>query len=380
MLNEETLRELSANPNTLYIGADVGQSEWKLAGAGRGTRRVQEKTVGAGDDAELMKTIRVWRANQGLGEGPTVLVHEAGRDGFSIARRMEMLGVTCLVVDPASIETDRRKRSAKTDRLDALRMLKKLRSFVAGDSGVFSVVRVPEEVQEDQRRAAREREHLTREISKHKTRINGLLALQGVKLELNQGFVAELGRVTTSWGTPLAPQLKSEVLRELERMELAQHQLEQLLAAQVRAMKQCDSAPAVQGAKLAQLVGVGVATAMTLPLELFWRDFKNPKEVGAAAGLTGTPRVTGTSTDIEQGISKAGNSRVRTLMIEIAWMWVRLQPDSPITRWFRDRQDGSARAKRKAIVAVARKLLIALWRYATRDIVPEGALLKTAST
>ncbi len=378
MVNEETRRELNANPNTLYIGADVGQSDWKLTAAARGTQRALEKTIGAFDDVELVRTVEGWRRRLGLGAGPTVFVHEAGREGFSIYRTLEMLSVTCVVVDPASIETDRRKRRTKTDRLDALKLLKKLMNYMAGDTGVFSVLRVPEEEQEDARRPGRERERLTREIAEHKTRINSLLALHGVRLALNQGFVSALGTVKTPWGAPLPAGLRHEVLRELERKELAQHQLAQLLAAQKAAMKKSESVAAERGAKLAQLVGVGLATAMTLPLEFFWRDFKNGKEVGAAAGLTGTPRVTGTSTDIEQGISKAGNGRVRTLMIEIAWMWVRLQPDSPITRWYRERQDGTTRAKRKGIVAVARKLLIALWRYAMHDVIPEGAQLKAA--
>jgi len=379
MLNEETRRELNANPNTLYIGADVGASEMKLAAADRQRNKPLEKTLEPFDDVGLMDWLKAVRKGLGLEAGPVVFVHEAGRDGFSLHWWLEMLGVHSVVVDPASIETSSRRRRVKTDRLDARLLLTKARGYFGGDGGVFSVVRVPSEEVEDARRVSRELKALKEEATRGKTRINGLLAQKGVKLALSKDFVARLKEVMTPWGTSLPPHLKAEILRQVERLELVESQIAQLEQAHQVAMAEGATDADRQGAKLVQLVSIGMATAVTLPKEFFWRDFKNGKEVGAAAGLTGTPRVTGTSTDIEQGISKAGNSRVRTLMIEIAWMWVRLQPNSPITQWFYARVDGTKRSKRKNIVAVARKLLIALWRYATMDVVPEGARLKTAN-
>ena len=379
MVNEETRNELSANPNTLYIGADVGASEMKLAAADRHRSKPLEKTLEPFDDVGLMAWIASVREALGLEDGPVVFVHEAGRDGFSLHWWLEMLGVRSVVVDPASIETSSRRRRAKTDRLDARLLLSKTRSYFAGHGSAFAVVRVPSEEVEDARRLSRELKALKEERARAKTRISSLLAQKGVKLPLGQSFVTQLQQTMTPWGAPLPPNLKAEILRQLERLELAESQIAELEQAQQVAMAEGRTEADRQGAKLIQLVSIGSATATTLPKEFFWRDFKNGKEVGAAAGLTGTPRVTGTSTDIEQGISKAGNSRVRTLMIEIAWMWVRLQPDSSITRWFLARIDGSKRSKRKNIVAVARKLLIALWRYATRDVLPEGARLKTAN-
>jgi transposase len=378
MLNEETWSELSTNPNTLYIGADVGSAEMKLAVADRQRSKPLEKTVSPFDDVGLLEVIKTSRRDLGLEDGPVVFVHEAGRDGFSLHWWLDMLGVHSIVVDPASIETSARKRRAKTDRLDARLLLSKVRSYFAGHRGAFAVVRVPSEEVEDERRRSRELKALKEEAARAKTRLNGLLAQKGVKLALGKDFVGQLKQVTTPWGTRLPPHLKAEILRQVERLELVESHIAQLEQAHEVDMAAGTTEADRQGAQLIQLVGVGPATAMMLPKDFFWRDFNNGKEVGAAAGLTGTPRVTGTSTDIEQGISKAGNSRVRTLMIEIAWMWVRLQPDNSITKWFSARMDGTKRNKRKYIVAVARKLLIALWRYATRGVVPDGARLKTA--
>ena len=307
-----------------------------------------------------------------------VVCHEAGREGFSVYRALMRCGITCLIVDPASIEVNARKKRAKTDRLDARMLLRKLRSYMT-DRDVFQVIRVPSEEVEDQRRPSREYDRLVHERTQHCTRINSLLALHGIALPFGEHFVSMLKDARTPTGEPLGKNLQAEILRELERMELVEHQIAEIQKDLKRAVEAAKTKVDVQGAKLGELVGIGPVTAMTLPREFLWRDFQNRGEVGAAAGLTGTPHVTGTSTDIEQGISKAGNKRVRTLMIEIAWNWVRLQPESTITLWFRSRQDGTARTRRKTIVGVARKLLIALWRYVTQDIAPEGARFRAAS-
>ena len=272
-----------------------------------------------------------------------------------------------------------RRKQAKTDRLDAAVLLRKLRTYVADDRGVFKVVRVPSEEVEDSRRPSREYDRLMKERTQHRTRLNSLLALNGIVLPIDGRLVELLQDARTPSGEPLRERLRAEILRQLERLELVQHQLDELEKELARSAASPKTKADEQGAKLSRLVGIGPVTSMTLPREIFWREFRNRREVGAAAGLTGTPHVTGTSTDIELGISKAGNKRVRTLMIEIAWSWVRLQPDSAITQWYRARQDSTKRTKRKTIVAVARRLLIALWRYVTQDIVPEGARLRASA-
>lgn len=378
-MDEKTRSGLYTNPDTVYIGVDLGSARWMLAAADRARERPIERTIEAFNISGLVKWIEECRKKLGVKAGPVVLVHEAGRDGFSVVRALEPHGIQCVVVDPASIETSARKRKAKTDKIDARMLLKKLRTYLSGDGGVFAVVRVPTEEQEDARRTSRERGRLVKEKTQHRTRIKGLLATLGLQLPIGKHLVASLKDVKTAWGTPIPANLKTELLREVERLELVAHQIEQIQAVTKKELKEPRTKAQRQGAILTSLLGVSTVTSGLLPNEFFWRDFKNRKEVAAAAGLTGTPRATGTSMDAEQGISKAGNSRVRTLMIEIAWNWVRWQPDSPITKWFQSKVDGTKRSKRKLIVAVARRLLIALWRYATQGIVPEGAILKATA-
>lgn len=373
----EAWSKLNSDPNTLFVGMDLGSLEWKLAGAARGSERPSESSVTAFDLDAVESWVTSLRTRRGVGDGPVVFCCEAGRDGFSVTRVLETRGWSCLVVDPASIETSSRGRQAKTDRLDARKVLAKLRSFIAGDRGVFAVVRVPSVEVEDARRVSRERDRLVHERTAHRARIKSLLATQGVRLEFTSEFVGQLKHCVTPLGQALPPNLKAEILREYERLELIEHQLAQLEREFEKSLAPPKTLAAEQSARIKQLRGIGNVTACVLVAEFFWRGFNNRQEVAAAAGLTGTPRATGTSTDQEQGISKTGNKRVRTLMIEIAWSWVRHQPDSPITRWYRERTpDGTKRMKRKAIVAVARRVLIALWRFGVHGVVPEGALMK----
>ena len=379
VMDEKTLDTISANHNTVYIGSDLASLEWKLAVTDRSSRRPIEQTIGAFDLEALVDVIRRARRVLGLEPGPTVFCYEAGRDGFSVFRALECIGVVCLVVDPASIETSRRKRQAKTDRLDAKKLLSKLRSYVTGDRDVFAVVRIPSLSVEDERRRTRERDRLVAERTQHRARIKSLLAQQGLCFQVGPNLVAHLQTCTTPFGEPLGPHLKAEILRELERLELVEHQLAEVVKALEVSIASASTVADKQGARLAGLRAIGTVTGATLPREFFWRDFHNRKEVGGAAGITGTPRATGISTDMEQGISKTGNGRVRRLMMEIAWSWVRHQPTSKITLWYKARLDGTKRSKRKAIVGVARRLLIALWRYATQGVFPEGALLKGAA-
>ena len=328
-------------------------------------------------------------------------IQEAGRDGFWLHRLLEAHGVRSQVVDPASIAVSRRNRRAKTDRIDAEGLLRTLMAFVRGERQVCSMVRPPTPEAEDARRLTREREALLAERIRHTNRIKGLLATQGVfGFEPSwQARRARLEDLRTSQGAVLPPRLKAEILRQIERLELTLRQIAEVEAArdaalaaerQMAAAVEAQSTGAVDakqaalprgegaGARLMRLKGVGPETASVLRLEAFHRTFGNRREVAAYAGLTPTPWQSG-GLDTEQGISKAGNARLRRAMIQLAWFWLRNQPQSELSTWYRERvREGHGRIKRIAIVALARKLLIALWRFVTQGLVPSGAELKPA--
>jgi transposase len=376
--DKEVLASLNTDLNTLFVAADVSAREWKLAASGRSSRRPTESSVTAFEVEALYTWLAEVRERHDLGPGPTVFCYEAGRDGFSIGRVLEQRGIHCLVVDPGSIETSSKSRVAKTDRLDAKKLLLKLRNYISGDAGVFAVVEVPPADVEDRRRLVRERKRLSDERTSHRTRLSSLFGLVGLYLTVDQHLVARLNQLQTAWGEPMPPQIKAEILRELERLELVESQLAQLEQQLKESTRKPVTEADKQGARIKQLRGIGEVTATMLPREFFWRGFNNRKEVGAAAGLDGTPRATGHTLNQDQGISKAGNKRVRGLMIELAWDWIRYQPNSPITTWFYAYTDGTKRSRRKAIVGVARRLLIALWRFGVHGVTPEGAVFKAA--
>jgi transposase len=305
------------------------------------------------------------------------------------------------VVDPASVAVSRRSRRAKTDRIDAEGLLRALMAVARGERQVCSMVRPPTREAEDARRLTREREALLAERIRHTNRIKGLLATQGVfGFEPTwQARRARLEDLRTSQGAGLPPRLKAEILRQIERLELTLRQIAKVEAARDAALaaerqrgpvveapaaEAQSTAPAVlrahegAGARLLRLKGVGPETASVLRLEAFHRTFGNRREVAAYAGLTPTPWQSG-GIDNEQGISKSGNARRRRTMVQLAWFWLRNQPQSALSAWYRERvRDGRGRIKRIAIVALARKLLIALWRFVTQGLVPEGAELKSA--
>jgi transposase len=280
-------------------------------------------------------------------------------------------------MDPASIEVPRRSRMRKTDRLDAKKLLRLLlRAELWGEREAFSAVCVPSEEQEADLRVHRERERLVKERGAHRTRMKSLLALHGI--EVSNPAKVDIERLRDWEGKALVGPWAEELRREQQRLRLVEAQLRGLEQQQAAALAQCPS-PAMQKArKLLRLKGVGPQSSWLLTHECFaWRSFRNRKQLGAFAGLCGTPFDSG-ETLREQGISKAGSGRVRTTTIELGWNWVRWQPDSALTKWFIDNyvRKGSKRSKRKGIVALARKLLVALWKYLEQDLVPEGAILK----
>lgn len=366
----------------LYMALELSKSTWKVGFEYQGKRRI--KNVPGGEVSALRQALDEARHKLGVPAGALVrCCYEAGRDGFWLHRLLEGWGVQNVVVDPASIEVSRQARRAKTDRVDLQSLLSKLRQYHAGEWGVWKVAKVPSEQDEEGRLLHRELERLKKERTAHVLRIKALLFAQGVRVERVGGkkWAAALMALRRYDGRALPADLMAQVRRESERLAMVQAQItaiEKEQARRVREAAQAGGAMAMVRA-LRQLKGIGPVAAWVFVMEFFgWRQFKNGKQVGALAGLTGTPYASG-QMQREQGISKAGNQRVRALAVEIAWLWLRHQPDSAISRWYAERFAGtSKRHKRVGIVAVARKLLVALWRYLDTGERPVGARLKAA--
>ena len=310
----------------------------------------------------------------------TVVSYEAGQDAFWICRALQARSIECYVVDPASIPVERHKRRAKTDRLDAIKLVINLRAWLRGERDRMHVIHVPSPQDEAARQLMRDRGELQKEVLQHRDRMRKLLVTLGCWDEVDhKHFADRLARdeVRCHDGTPLPPELRERLLRECERLALAQQQL----AALEKTRQASVPAPARQRSDdLARLKGIGEVGASRLALELFWREFDNRRQVGSCTGLVPQPYDSGES-HTDQGISRQGNRRVRALLVEMAWCWLRYQPGSALTQWFNRRTQGTGpnrRARRIAIVAVARRLAIALWRYLKDGVIPEGAQLKPA--
>jgi transposase len=364
----------------LYIALELSDTQWKLGfsiGLGQSPRLCD---VDARDLAGLVKEIHLAKVRFGLPENTPVLsCYEAGRDGFWLHRYLQTQGVTNLVVDSASIEVNRRKRRAKTDRMDVGKLLSMLMRYYEGEKKVWSIVHVPSSEEEDQRQLHRELMAVKAEGTHHINRIKGLLASQGVKLPFRKDFLSRLEEIRLWDGSKLPVDLRAAIQREYERYQLVNLQINQLDLIRVEAVR-TSTAPAVkQVRQLLQLKGIGMNSAWVYVMEFFcWRGFHNRRELGSLAGLTPTPYQSG-RTSHEQGISKAGNRRIRAMAIEIAWAWLRLQPESQLSQWYQERfAQGGSRTRRIGIVALARKLLIELWKYLETGIPPEDASLKAA--
>jgi len=309
--------------------------------------------------------------------------YEAGYDGFWLHRLLEAQGVRNHVIDPASLQVDRRARRAKTDGIDVGKLLRSLMAYLRGEPKVWSVVRVPTVIEEDDRRLHRERSRLINERIQHVNRIKGLLAIHGIYdyEPMHPERMRRLERLRTADHHSLPVRLKAEILRELQRLELVLKMI-QTIETERDAIVSAKSKPqqttsAKKIKDLVKLKSIGPEFATVLVGEVFYRIFNNRKQIGSYVGLTPSPFQSG-STSRDQGISKAGNTKARTTMIELAWMWLRYQPDSRLSVWFRERVGNrKGRIKRIAIVAMARKLIIALWRYLETGVVPEGAVLKS---
>lgn len=364
----------------LYLALELSAAEWQLGftiGLGQAPRL---RSIQARDLKGLSREIEQAKVRFGLPEEAAVLsCYEAGRDGFWLHRYLEKQGVKNGVVDSASIEVNRRFRRAKTDRLDVGKLLNMLIRYHQGEPKVWSVVHVPRVEVEDQRQLHRELMALKREQTHHINRLKGLLASQGVVLEVKKDFVDELAEVQLWDGSKLGPGIGGLLEREATRLDLVREQIQALEKERKEMLKNSTDPAIEQVRRLLRLKGIGINSAWVDVMEFFaWRAFRNRREVGALAGLTPTPYSSGESAK-ERGISKAGNRPVRALAIEIAWSWLRNQPKSQLSRWYRKRfATGGSRVRRIGIVALARKLLIALWRYLEEGLLPEGAQLKSA--
>ena len=367
--------------STLHFALDLGNTTWKLAFATGHVHAPRLRTLPARDLAQLAAEVAAAKARFGLpADAPVVSCYEAGRDGFWVHRALTALGVVSHVVDSASIQESRRARRAKSDRLDATALVRLLLRHTAGERGVWSVVHVPSIEDEDRRHLHRELFTLTRVRTRQVNRIKGLLALHGVVLPRLRGLPVT-PPVLHDWrGAPLPAGVAARLQREWTRLRAVQRDIRALEAerSRVLASPEAPQDPALRMvARLWALRGIGDVSAWLYTTEFFaWRAFQNRRQVASAAGLTPTTRASG-DVEREQGISKAGNTIIRALAVELAWSWVRRQPTSALTRWYRSRFAAAGpRQRRIGIVAVARKLLVALWRYLETGILPEGALLK----
>jgi transposase len=376
------------------VALELSKSVWLIAVSAPGREKASKYRVAAADVATLaalLARLKAQAERYRRGTVQVVSIHEAGLDGFWVHRMLQANGVESHVVDAASIAVDRRSRRAKTDRIDVERLLRTLMGWIRGERRICSMVRAPSPADEDERRLTRERGTLVTERTRHVNRIKGLLATQGVfGFEPFHKNRRKRFEELQQWnGQPLPSRLKTELVRELDRLELVMSQLTSLEAERDRALQERrtavknttkvsfgTTAAGEVGSRLLRLRSIGPEIASVLSLEAFYRNFNNRREVAAYSGLAPSPWKSG-GIDVEQGISKAGNARLRTTMIQLAWLWVRHQPGSALSRWFRERVgDKRGKIKRIAIVAVARKLLVALWRYVTQGVIPEGAELK----
>ena len=377
----------------IFVSLELSRSNWLVTSLiPGGGEKMSKHGVGAGDVAGLLARFSELRrkALARTGENyPIVVIQEAGLDAFWIHRVLEQEGIESHVVDAASIAVSRRRRRAKTDKIDGEALLRALLAFKRGEPRVCSMVRAPTPEEEDRRRICRERKVLIAERVRHVNRIKGLLFSQGI------GDYRPLGRdrrralemLRTGDGRDIEPHLKKQIGRELDRLELLMEQivavegdrdamLSAAIEAEVAATPQNAPAPVRM---LANVKSIGPEFAAVLWTEGLCRSFANRRQIAAYAGLAPTPWQSG-SIDREQGVSKAGNPRLRTTMIQLAWLWLRHQPDSALARWFHERVNRNGGRQRKStIVALARKLLVALWKYVTAGVVIEGAVMKTAA-
>jgi transposase len=379
-MSEATHRSEYTIEAVLYLAFELGEVSWKLGFSHGLAQKPRRRKIEARDLGALREEIVLAKKRFRLpGAAVVKSCYEAGREGFWLHRCLERAGVENLIVDSASIEVNRRAKRVKTDRMDVEKLLNQLIRYHCGEEKVWSVVRVPSVEAEDIRHLHRQLIKFKMDRTRHRSRIDGVLASQGVKVPLHADFLAKL-EATRMWdGRPLPPGVRARVEREYAALQHVQEQVKQLEKERQELIEQSEEPSVEQVRQLMKLRALGPNSAWLFVMEFFsWREFRNRREVGALAGLTPTPYQSGEESR-EQGISKAGNRWVRGMAIEIAWCWLRYQPKSELTQWF-DRKFGHSKRTRKiGIVALARRLMVALWRYLEMGEIPAGAQFKPQS-
>lgn len=376
-----TATPTAGHNGTIFVAVELSQKTWLVTLHSPDRDRMSRHKLEGGDHAGLLELIEKVRrrAADKLGSVPRVVsCYEAGYDGFWLHRLLEAAGIMNFVFDPASIAVEQRSRRTKTDRIDGELLLRTLMAHLRGEPRVVRIVRVPSVAQEDARRSSRERDRLVKEQTAHTNRIKALLRLAGIAVGSPRrgNWLDWLAKQRDWQGQPLSPHLLAEVTREHARLMLVRKQLAALEQVQATRAFAAPEQTVEQRDRLERLKALGPALSTTLTHEVFYKDFHNRRQVGSYVGLAPSPWQSG-GIDREQGISKAGNPRARVKAIELAWLWLRHQPDSELSGWFRTRTaNAGKRARRIAIVALARKLMVALWRYLTTGLIPAGATMK----
>jgi transposase len=366
----------SSAKQVLYLAFELGWTEWTLAFSTGPAGPARLRKVGARDLDRVLAEIAKAKNRFGLAAETAVQsCYEAGRDGFWLHRWLTQQAIENVIVDSSSIEVNRRARRAKSDRLDANKLVQMLGRYRAGETRIWSVVHVPGVADEDRRQLHRELLQLKKEQTEHSNRIKGLLAAQGVAVTVNARLAEQLAQLRTRDGRTLGEGLQQRLLRELARWQSVHEHILELEKARVKQVRQSAEPAVGQVQRLLQLRGIGVSSSWLFVMEFFgWRRIRNRRELASLAGLTPIPFSSGDS-ERDQGISKAGNRRVRGMVAEIAWSWLRYQPASALSCWYWRRfGKGSKRQRRIGIIALARKLLVALWRYLEKGVLPEGAV------
>ena len=370
--------------STLIAVIELSQSSWLIAGTVPGVERQPLKKI-VPDEATLLRLLHRWR-DEAIGKGRTItriaVAFEAGRDGFWLARWLAKQGIEIHVIHSSSVAVSREHKRAKTDRLDTAMLTRVFLGWLRGERGHCSMVAVPTIEQEDAKRPSRERESLTGERTRIINRMKSALARLGIR-----GFKPELRKapqLVDALRTPedalIPPNTLAEIRRDLARLAILREQIKEIEQARLKHLEDApQSAPNAMVRLLASVIGLGIETAYLLVLEVFSRDLRDRRAVARYAGLTGAPDESG-SKRREKGLAKAGNARVRRSMIQLAWRFLLFQKDSALAQWFRTRTEGTSGARKtKMIVALARKLLIALWRMVTTGEVPHGVVLRQAA-
>jgi len=371
--------EYSAFDPVLYLAFELSDANWKLGFTTGTGRRPRQRTIKARDLDALQEEIQRTKKRFELPETTRVVsCYEAGRDGFWLHRYLVEQGIENLVVDSSSIQVNRRARQAKTDRMDVEKLVSQLIRYRSGERDVWSVLHVPSVEEEDNRQLHRELKTLKKDQTRHINRIKSYLVGQGIRMKMKKEFLKEIEGVRKWDGSQLPESLKARLRREYQRLQLVQEQIKDLERERVEAIRHSEEESVKTVRNLLKLKGIGLNASWLFGMEFFsWRKFNNRKEVGSLSGLVPVPHQSGDSYR-EKGISKAGNRHIRAMAIEIAWGWLRYQPESELTRWYEKKfGQGSKRIRKIGIVALARKLMIALWRYLETGIIPEGAELKT---